>query len=43
MSARTAEHSRFLARLGGAAFGFFLLKGLAWIGLAAWGTWMAAG
>ena len=43
MSLRHVDATRRLAQLGGAAIGFFLLKGLAWLALLALGAWAARG
>lgn len=43
MSSRPADATRRLAQLGGAAIGFFLLKGLAWLAVFAVGAWAARG
>jgi hypothetical protein len=36
------QKKKWLKRMGIWGFMFFLIKGLAWIGVAIWGWWMAS-
>ena len=40
--ASTSRGRKLLKRFGIWGFLFFLVKGLVWLGIAAWGVWMAS-